>query len=677
MSSAIAGLSTLFPYPRPDFDRSHAWLSLDGQWGFAEDPTGIGYRMNWQYPDHGDWQQEITVPFPWESRASGIGKEWLPIGWYRRAIERPAEWGEQRTILHFGAVHYHARIWIDGKFVGNHTNGYLPFSFDITDFLTDGRGQLVVCVEAPVDKRFIPHGKQRSMPTDDWNDCAFTASSGIWQSVWLEARPATYVEAIELRPSDGLDAIQARVKVSGDNASGATLEISGEGIAPLSRTVGEAGWLDVTIPVAAPRLWSPTDPHLYTFEFALASSDGVDRVGSYTGLRKIEVRGDQFWLNGERIYLRGALDQGFWPEGIHTPPDDEALRLDVELALEAGWNLIRKHIKLEHPRWLYWADKLGLLVWEEPACYGRYSPFAAREFEAQLEPMVARDGNHPCIIIWGIYNEEWGLDWATTESVERQEAVIRAYDLLKAADPSRPIVDDSGWWHVKTDIVDWHYYDMDIAGWNKVTAALASDPDAHFGHGLSSVIYLETQLSIPGVTSKGKPLMNGEYGGGTKENQGWLFRWQTMDIRRHDAFCGYIYTEFTDVQYEVVGIYDEHRQLKPLDVVPAEVNAESLLIFDITPIAPGRDVESVAGKVDFGVGLSHHGADALQGTLHYGWTRGESIGSLPLAAEPFLASGYTPVTLDAPASPQRLHLWLVDDAGSERACFYLDVGIGA
>lgn len=673
-------------YPRPDFERSEHWINLNGIWDFAADSANVGLEQAWYQNGAVDWPHQIVVPYPWESKTSRINQEWLGIGWYRLKLERPANWANLRTILNFGAVHYSCTAWLNGQKLGEHTGGYLPFSFDISGALAEGRGELIVRVEAPLDKRSIPHGKQRSIPADDYDDCAFTASSGIWQTVWLEGRPATYIASLKLRPTPELNAIEVQGTLAGPNLAKANLSLELVGQTGLELAIqGEASF-SLTLPIENPRLWSPDNPHLYTIAAKLNSPDGEDRVQSYTGLRKIEVRGERLYLNGQQLYIRSALDQGFWPEGIYTAPDDAALRKDVELALRAGYNLIRKHIKLENPRWLYWADKLGLLVWEEPPCTGRFSAGAVEAFEAQLAPMVARDGNHPSIIIWGIYNEEWGLDWLSGEDEARQKAVENAYNRLAAADATRPIIDDSGWWHVKTDILDWHYYDGDMRKWQAVTAALAQDRTNWFGHQLSNTNWYETRLSVKGKDHAGLPLINSEYGGGSSDlEQNWLFRWQTQDIRRYAAFSGYTYTELYDVEHEVVGIYTADRQLKDWGYDPASINAETLIIFDITPLKPGLDL--IISGLDRGlkvpVQISHLGATALKGTLLWGWEQTEKpAGSQAVVVNSFEIS--RPIELNCPypagvekAGPKRFFAWFTDCNQKLISCNFLDVEIAS
>ena len=665
-------------YPRPHFDRSHCWLSLNGEWDFAPDPDDIGRETRWHQPDVAPWSQIILVPFAWETPASRIALQWLPVAWYKRRIQRPPEWDNLRTILHIGAAHYKCTAWLNGHRLGEHEGGYLPFSFDLTDALK-GEGELVLRIEAPVDKRFIPHGKQRSLPPDDYDDCAFTPSSGIWQPVWIEGRPATHIQNIRLLATGGLDGIEAEVSLVGPHLGKAMLSLSLEGGHTKTVPVEGAHRIALVLPIDHPRLWGPRDPYLYRLTARLRSTDGEDEVKCYTGLRRIEVQGNRLLLNGERLYIRGALDQGYWPETGYTAPSDAALRQDVEIALAAGYNLVRKHLKLEDPRWLYWADLLGLLVWAEPPCIGRYSPEAIAAFEAQFAPMVARDSNHPSIILWGIYNEEWGLDWKSREDPGRQAAVERAYDLLHGLDGTRPIIDDSGWWHVKTDVLDWHYYDNDMVRWRAVTAALASDPaNAWFGHQISGTRWYETQLSVPGKNHQGLPLLNGEYGGGAPEEQGWLLSWQTQDLRRYDAFSGYIYTELYDVEHEKVGIYTAGREQKGLGCDPAAVNAETVIIFDVTPIKPGLDVLSSDDSICIDVLVSHHGVSPLKGTVAWRWdVDAEPLGSIPIDVPPFAITRPFCICTSFPKgrSKARLYVWLTREEGEQLAWNFLDVAI--
>jgi hypothetical protein len=624
-------------YPRPHFDRSERWLNLNGEWEFAREA------------DH--FTETIVVPFPWEHPDSGVVAHWLPTAWYRRQLQRPDDWAGERTILHFGAVHHRATVWVNGALAVEHDGGYLPFEADITDLLdAAGAGELVVRVDAPTDKRFIPHGKQRSLPADDYDGCAFTPSSGIWQTVWLEPRPAEYISRLELRPT--LDSIQ----ITMDGPSPVRVEIPGVLVREYDAWPGT-----VTVPIAQPRLWSPDDPQLYE----VVVTAGEDVVRSYTGLRKVEWHGGTLAVNGVPTYVRGVLDQGFWPTGGHTAPSDEALRRDLELARAAGFNLVRKHIKLEDPRWLYWADRLGMLVWAEPPSTGRFTPEAVTAFEDVTAGMVARDGNHPSIVIWGGYNEEWGLDWDVPGDPAKQDAVRRVYRIIRDADPTRPIVDNSGWAHVETDLVDWHYYDENIGSWAAIVDRLINTDDGRFPVRLGPDFVAEKAIAAPGFDGTDKVQLNGEYGGGsTSVERGWHLRWQTQELRRHPRNAGYIYTELYDIEHETVGVYTYDRRTKDLGgVVPSDVHAETVLIVDLTPDRPGRDLV-LTDRSSVPVRVSHHGPEPLIGTLHW------ASGSAPVDAKPFTVTDPIDVVVEQPG---RLHLWITDGAGNVVARTFVDV----
>ncbi len=520
--------STMTPraeYPRPHFDRSHSWSSLNGEWDFRAD-TEQG------------WNRTITVPFAWETPASGVEAHWLPVAWYRRRVTVPVAWAGQRVVLHFGAVHHEATVWVNGVEVAAHRGGYTPFEADVTEALREGEQEIVVRVAAPLDKRDIAHGKQRSVPRDDFDGVCFTPSSGIWQSVWMEARPVTHLAALKLRPAEGLTGIVAEARVESPVAE-TRLRLSVRGCDTSIEVPVGHGPVRVELPIEEPRLWSPDDPHLYHVDAELVSPGGTDRVAGYTGLRTIEVVGEDLYLNGRRLFVRGVLDQGYWPRTGITAPDDAALRRDIELAAAAGYNLVRKHLKLEDPRFVYHADTLGMLVWAEPAATGRFSPESVAAFEEQIAPMVERDGNSPAIVIWGLYNEEWGLDWDIPGDPAKQQAAARAYDLLKSLDATRPAVDNSGWTHVRTDLLDWHYYDESAASWGRTVAALLDGEQDDFPVRLGPDFVVRKKLAgTPSQPLRGLPNLNSEYGGGfTSVERAWHLRWQTQELRRHDRLA--------------------------------------------------------------------------------------------------------------------------------------------
>lgn len=676
-------------YPRPDRDRSARWINLNGEWGFGPDPHA-SLTVDQVQAGRG-LGRTIVVPFSWETPASGVARAWLETAWYRRELDIPASWSGDRVFLCFGAVHHRAQVWVEGVEVADHRGGYVPFEVDITDHLPQrSPASLVVRVEAPNDKRFIIHGKQRSLPRDDYDGVSFTPTSGIWQTVWLEPRPATYADVVELR-GDSCTHIDARVRVAGPDRAGARVRLVVPGRPVVEVETGPDGVAQAALTVGEPRLWSPADPHLYRVNVEIVTPAGTDHLGSWTGLRSIERTGEALALNGERLYVRGVLDQGYWPGTGITAPDDDALRRDIELAKECGYNLIRKHLKFEDPRWLHWADRTGMLVWAEPACASRYAQESVAAFNEQIPQMVSRDGNHPSIVIWGLYNEEWGFDWDLPSHESMQRDAQQAYEILAALDDSRPIVENSGWNHVRTDLVDWHCYIDDPQRWKDVVAGISNGTRTSIPVPLGPAWVVEKDLfATPGHVVQSLPLINSEYGGGfTNFERGWQLRWQTQELRRHDRLVGYVYCEIADVEHESAGIYYADRTPKDLGGLnPGDVNAATTLIFDITPQQAGADIEIPDGVLELPVRISHHGAQAVTGRLLAAWLPAQEplpetppaaqASSEDVVADPFRASDAVLLSVPAPPDgrPARLGVWLVDGwRGQTVARGFVDAGI--
>lgn len=661
-------------YPRPDRDRSQRWSCLNGTWDLAT-PDGV---------------VPVVVPFAWETAASGVGRTWLEHATYRREIEVPSDWAGFRVMLCLGSVHHEAVVLLDGIEVARHVGGHTPFEVDVTDRLAPGaRAVLAVEVHAPADKRAIPHGKQRSIPRDDYDGVSFTPTSGIWQSVWLEARGRTWIDQIVLR-GDSLTGFDISGRLVGDSPAGGHVVariVGGSDTGEHVDLVADAdGWVSGRLDLAAPRRWSPADPHLYAVELSTAGTV-PDVVTVTSGLRRIETRGETLWLNDERLYVRGVLDQGYWPRTGLTAPDEAALLADLTLARDLGYNLVRKHIKLEEPRWLHHADRLGMLVWAEPPAPSRFGPEAAVSFEDQLAPMVERDGNHPSIVVWGLYNEEWGLDWDIPGSPSRAAAAVHAYDTMRDLDATRPVVENSGWSHVRTDLVDWHYYDESPADWARNVAGLADGTRDAFPVRLGPDFVVDKSLyGGPDHPRRGMPVLNSEYGAGfTSLERAWHLRWQTQELRRHDRFAGYVYTELTDVEHEMAGLVDADRRAKDLGGLdPCDANAETVLVVDLVPAVAGADIPVPTGTLRVDVHVSHHGAVPVAGRVLAAWTPAGTPAWVPLPvpdaesevvkAEPFALS--TAVGLDVPppgaVTAARLRLWLLDEAGEVRARTFVD-----
>jgi beta-galactosidase/beta-glucuronidase len=597
---------------------------------------------------------------------------------------------EHRVVLCFGAVHHRARVLVDGHEIGSHVGGYEPFEFDITAHAAPGATvTLIVDVFAPADKRPIPHGKQRSIPRDDYDGVSFTPTSGIWQSVWLEARGRTYADVVKVR-GETLTGFDLEGQLVGDTPADAAVFVTVSDGSPHGETVeltaDPSGRFRGRLALREPRPWSPADPHLYRLTVT-TPGDVADEVVLTCGLRRIEVAGEQLRLNGERLYVRGVLDQGYWPGSGATAPDDAALVADLELVRDYGYNLVRKHIKLEEPRWLHHADRMGVLVWAEPPAPSRYSPEAAAAFENQLPGMVDRDGNHPCIVIWGLYNEEWGLDWDIPGSPARAAAAAHAYDVLRAHDDTRPVVENSGWAHVRTDLVDWHYYDEDPQAWADNLASLADGSRETFPVRLGpDYVVHKTLYGDDAHPRAGRPLLNSEYGAGfTSLERAWHLRWQTQELRRHDRFAGYVYTELADIEHEMAGLLDAHRCPKDLGGLrPQDVNCDTVVVVDLVPATAGADIPIPDGDLAITLHVSHHGSRPLEGRVGAAWVpAGTPFGHAlppsisatePFKIEPFVLSPAVRLTVPSPGAVPacRLQLWLLDEVDDVRARTYVD-----
>ena len=425
-------------YPRPQMVRQD-WLNLNGMWDFAitsEDATRATFQM------------QILVPFPVESALSGVMR---PLSendriWYRRTFEVPAKWKGRRVLLHFGAVDYEAKVWVNGKEIGQHRGGYDAFSFDITDALNpSGPDELIVTARDPTDAGTQPRGKQVHKPNGIW----YTSTSGIWQTVWLEPVNAAYITGLEITPDLDSSAVTVHpitTPMLGVCIVEVTIRDGRKVVYTASITAGGR----ITMPVKKARLWSPEDPHLYSLVVSLKLGNRtIDKVESYFGMRKTSLGKDEkgftrLMLNNKPYFQFGPLDQGFWPDGIYTAPTDEALRYDIQMTKKLGFNLARKHVKIEPDRWYYWCDKLGLLVWQDMPSGDKYigpkapditrTPESAKEYEQELTALVRGRGNHPCIVMWVPYNEGWG-QWDTA----------RVVAMIKKLDPSRLVDNTSGW----------------------------------------------------------------------------------------------------------------------------------------------------------------------------------------------------------------------------------------
>ncbi len=551
-------------HPRPDWRRDQ-WTNLNGTWQFTFEENQDGEDAGWhQWPKTDVETRDILVPFPWESKLSGIHEpDRRGTGWYFRSFDVPEDWAEKRVWIVFGAVDFKTTVWVNGHEVGQHIGGYTPFEFDVTDLCRRGEeNHLVIRAFDPLDPS-QPSGKQTG-----W----YTPTSGIWQTVYLEARDKYWIKDATVTTNPETGSVSWKLEIAGDLKDRLFLEMAPEDDpegalhtqrfgSPLTFQV-EDNRMNLTFRVVSPRLWTPENPNLYFCRFTLKSNAQVfDTIHTYFGIRSISRKPlkdktyEYICLNGQPIYLIGALDQSFHPDGVYTFPDDDATKLDVEKALEFGFNFLRIHIKVEEPRFYYWADRLGLLIQQDMPNFRRYDRTAKEYFTDMLEASVARDKNHPCIFSWVLFNETWGLEKHKTE--EGQQWVKGLVRHTKELDPTRLVEDNSPcrYDHVLTDINSWHFYIYDF---EKARNHIQEVVDKTYPG--SSFNY------IGGNVQGTEPLMNSEYGGVSAgmgdRDISWCLHYLTTELRRHEKVCGYIYTELQDIEWEHNGMMDYDRSPK-------------------------------------------------------------------------------------------------------------------
>lgn len=584
-------------YPRPLLERAE-WVSLDGKWQFLFDDD----RKYARPQDIKDWPREIVVPFPPESKASGIDDRSLhSVCWYRRGFDIKPDGG--RVLLHFGAVDYSAQVWLNGQLVALHEGGHTPFSADITLAL-NASGQQTVVVRAEDDPAELskPRGKQdwQLEPHSIW----YPRTTGIWQTVWLERVAETYIEKVRWTPALEEFAITFEALVKGrqrDLRIDVTLRHGSRVLASDSYQAID-NEVHRRIVLADPGiddfrndlLWSPERPTLFDAEIRLSSAGvEIDRVSSYTALRDVSISRDRFMLNGRPYLLRLVLDQGYWPDTLLAAPDDNALRRDVELAKAMGFNGVRKHQKIENPRYLYWADKLGLLVWEEmPSAY-RFSRTAIERTVREWSEAIERDYSHPCVIVWVPFNESWGVPDLPSISAHR-DAVEALYHLTKTLDPTRPVIGNDGWESSATDIIGIHDYDSSP---ERIRQRYSSDVDTQ--HLFDRRRPGGRVLTLDGYPHRGQPIVLSEFGGisllndlapGIKQPWGYsvvatpeelaLRYSELMEVLADTPlFSGFCYTQFADTFQEANGLLRADRTPKfPLeDIAKATQTSRSYI----------------------------------------------------------------------------------------------------
>ena len=557
-------------FPRPDLQRDN-WTCLNGVWAFSFDEPVF--------------DKEILAPFCYQSEKSGIGcTENHDTVWYRRSFSPDAEkLSGRRLLLKFGAVDYEADVWVNGRYAGRHVGGYSPFSFDITTLVQEGENELCVRVhdDLGADR---PRGKQ------SWKDgpfaCWYTPVTGIWQSVWLEYTAQKYVERVKSTPdvralaamcevfaAEGANgSVRIRAYVRGEKVSESCAPCRfGYARAVLSFAEYETRLSDI--------LWSPETPNLIDLEVELdAGGAEPDAVKSYFGMRSVEARAGRILLNGSRCFERLILDQGYWPDTLLTPPDDEAIRRDIRLVQEMGFNGVRKHQKLEDPRFYYWADRMGLLVWGElPSAY-LFNDRAIRAGSEAAFDFLERDYNHPCIITWVPANESWGISNVRSDR-SQQEYCRMLTSQLHALDPTRLVSANDGWEQVEqTDLCAIHDYSL-----------APESCDAYEDWDAVTKTQMRPRLVFAdGNSWRGQPVMITEFGGIAfetgEEDDSWGYNERAKSDRefcdrlapvvrylsRDERFAGFCYTQLTDVMQETNGLLTPEREPKiPIDALRA------------------------------------------------------------------------------------------------------------
>lgn len=679
----------LAEHPRPDFERAQ-WKNLNGVWQFEFDSLDQGIDKNWQ-EGKSPFSRQITVPFPWGSKLSGVDDK-SDIAWYQREITIPAEWKNKRTFITIGASDWETTVWLDGNLLGKHQGGYTPFSFELTPHLRHGQSQKIVVRVDDKRREFTLYGKQ-----------GYGNARGIWQTVYVEARGQDYIDAIHFRPDIDKSNVVATVylpeETHVDTKVTLTIKTPGEPIvAEINISKGNYK-ADTTVSIPASRLWSLEDPYLYEVDAKL----GDDALKTYFGMRKISVvnlPGTDYpyiALNNKPIYLQLALDQSYHPDGYYTFPDDAFMRREIELAKSIGLNGIRPHIKVEIPRKLYWADKLGVLVMADlPNSWGEPDARMQHEAEETLRGMVKRDFNHPAIFSWILFNETWGLRTKVHEEgktvnkylPETQQWVASMYYLAKSLDPTRLAEDNSiccGAGHTQTDINSFHDY---LPGWEWEPHLKMLTDSSYEG----SPFQFE-----PGFAQGNQPKINSECGNvwgyeGSTGDVDWSWDYHRMinTFRKYPEIAGWLYTEHHDVINEWNGYWRFDRTNKTTgieQIVPGmKLNDLHAPVF----ISTGNEIcKTVRGGEKVAVPLflsamtdANYGANL---TLTYEVSFTNAIGesrslgkqSQSIDYKPYIQKALTPLDITAPNQPglALITLQIADQKGTvlNRNFMYLEI----
>ena len=572
-------------YPRPQLVRKD-WLNLNGEWDFEIDNSKCGMEKEFFKKD--TLENKITVPFCPESELSGINnKDFMNCVWYRRELDIPQEWNSKKILLHFGAVDYHAVVFVNGTKIGEHRGGYTPFTFDITDYLKDSGNYVTLCAYDDVRGHNQPAGKQ--CPQLRSCGCSYTRTTGIWQTVWLECVDSCYVDNINFAYDIETPSVNVKCRLGGEFL-GCTVKATAlwEG-----KAVGSGEYhaysnsVEIPVALSEKHLWEVGKGNLYDLEITV-EKDGktLDFVQSYFGLRTVCLDGRVFKINGKAVFGRWVLDQGFYPDGIYTAPTDEALKNDIIYSMQLGFNGARLHEKIFEPRFLYWADKLGYIVWGEHANWELNVTDAGQiqHFLPEWLESLDRDMCHPSIIGWCPLNETWDFE----HRKQSDELVRMIYLATKAVDPTRPVIDTSGNFHVQSDIFDVHDYEQDpevfATHYTQLTDGIIED-----------TIYRNPALRNRQQYNGTDPTFVSEYGGikwapnveggwgygeGPETEEEFIARYKglTEVLLNNPYMLGFCYTQLYDVEQEQNGLMTYQREFKFNPEIIHKINTQTAAI---------------------------------------------------------------------------------------------------
>ena len=547
-------------HPQPQFERK-SWENLNGAWQFAFDFGKSGLDRHFEERETLD--RSITVPFCPESDLSGVGyKDFIPAVWYLRAFSVKKEQLAGRVLLHFGAVDYEAHVFVNGKKAGVHRGGYTSFCFDVTSLCAEGENRLTVYAADDNRTGKQPHGKQSELFYS--HDCDYTRTTGIWQTVWLEFVPVSYIKSVKYFPNITAGTLTVQAELCGAGEFSVKASFDGRACGEAS-TPSENGTATVTLSLSELHLWDAGQGSLYD----LTLTFGEDEVKSYAGMREVRIDGRRVLLNGRPVFQRLVLDQGFYPDGIYTAPDEAALVRDIELSLAAGFNGARLHEKVFEPRFLYHCDRLGYLAWGEMANWGldHADPAALEAFQGEWLDAVTRDFNHPAIVGWCPFNETWDRDGRR----QLGSTLAMIYRVTKILDPTRPCIDTSGNYHVVTDIYDVHDYEQDPEKFAAHYEAFRTGGEFYDLHAKNGRQHY----------TDGQPMFVSEYGGikwnpdgnvakawgygrGPQTEEEFIARYRglTDALLDNPNMFGFCYTQLYDVEQETNGLYTYAREPK-------------------------------------------------------------------------------------------------------------------